>query len=75
MYSRRRWVGCQAGSHNRSGTAVGRWCGCQAVIAGKPAPTVDRVQPWEMGRLSGRAIASRLAPTVDRVRPWEMGRL
>ncbi len=28
--------------------------GCQAVIAGKPAPTVDRVQPRGMGWLSGR---------------------
>jgi hypothetical protein len=28
--------------------------GCQAAIAGKPAPTVDRVQPGEIGRLSGR---------------------
>ena len=28
--------------------------GSQAAFAGKPAPTVDRVQPREIGRLSGR---------------------
>jgi hypothetical protein len=28
--------------------------GCRAAFAGKPAPTVDRVQPREMGWLSGR---------------------
>ncbi|CAI8893223.1 hypothetical protein EMIT0P218_360024 [Pseudomonas sp. IT-P218] len=28
----------------------------EAVFAGKPAPTVDRVRPWKMGRLSGRLL-------------------
>ncbi len=28
--------------------------GCQAAFASKPAPTVDRVWPREMGWLSGR---------------------
>jgi len=38
--------------------------GCQAVIAGKPAPTVDRVWPQEMGWLSGRHRGDAM-PGVD----------
>ena len=51
LSGRHRW---QASSYSESGAAASELVGCQAVIAGKPAPTVDRVQPRVIGWVSGR---------------------